>query len=662
MTSSPIDLAQDHKVINLLKGLVIDGVHKAQSGHPGGAMSSVDFAYILFSEFLNYDPDNPNWQGRDRFILSAGHESMLLYSLLHALGWLPLEELKNFRQWGSKTPGHPENHLTPGVECTTGPLGQGAAMSVGFAMAAAHMHKSIDAQLFANRTYAILGDGCIQEDITLGAASLAGHLKLDKLTWYYDRNRIQISGAISRASSDDEVKVFSGFGWNVIEINGHDLTEIRTALKQAHAQSSRPTLIIGNTTIANGAASLAGSAKTHGSPLPDQERIATKQKLELNSEDFFWPDSAANYFQRNFSSQRLRVEQWKGVLQKRLLDKKFAADYEHRFCKKDPNRFPILDFKAGESLPTRNVFGKIIEAWADSAADLIGGSADLEPSNMTEWYAKKVGDYTAENPGGRNIVFGVREFPMSAICNGMALYGGLLPFDATFLVFSDYARAAVRLGALQKAVVIHEYSHDSFYLGEDGPTHQPIEHLMSLRLIPDLLVMRPADANETAVLMHVAALSDKPSAICLSRQKMQTLNLNEQQKADIGKGAYVVLDKDNADLLILATGSEVELALAVAAQIKDFRIRVVSMPCWELFEAQAKSYRHLVLPEKIKNRVSIEAGSTLGWQKYTGSDGLNIGIDHFGASAKAEDLAKNFGFTVEAICQKIKKHDFYLES
>ncbi len=648
----------DLQAINVIKGLIIDGVNQAKSGHPGGAMSSLDFAYVLHTEFLNFDPDDPTWPGRDRFVLSAGHESMLLYSLLHMIGWLPLDELKRFRQLHSKTPGHPENYITTGVECTTGPLGQGAAMSVGMAMAARHLSARLDRELFGHRVYALVGDGCMQEDVTLGAASLAGHWHLHNLIWFYDRNRCQISGHIKRATSDDDASVFRGFGWQVIEIDGHDHAAIRKALIKAQTESQRPTLIIGNTTMAKGAATLEGEHKTHGEPLPAEERRKTREKFGFASEpDFYCPKEAVQQFQKNFAAKRASAKAWQAKLTNKQQDKNFAKLWQQYFAQKDFSDLPHPSWPRDKAIATRNAFGDLLEKWADHLPQLVGGSADLEPSNMTGPFAKLVGDFTADAPQGRNLCFGVREFPMAAICNGIALHGGLIPFDATFLVFSDYARPALRLGAIQKIRVIHEFTHDSFYLGEDGPTHQPIEHLMSLRTIPDFYVMRPADAYETEVLMRKALHLSFPAAICLTRQKLNMLPVSQQQCEDAARGAYVVHDNAEARYLLIATGSEVNLALKVAAILAG-QCRVVSMPCWKLFAEQTADYQEQVLPARMRQRISIEAGTTFGWHKFTGTHGLNIGIDHFGDSAPMEALEKEYGFTPEAVVAKIQQHRF----
>ena len=650
----------DQQVINALKGLVIDGVDAAGSGHPGGAMSSMDLAYLLFTEYLRLDPQDPDWLGRDRFILSAGHESMLIYSLLFATGWLKLDDLKGFRQLHSRTPGHPENLLTPGIECTTGPLGQGAAMSVGFAAATLHLAEKFTPELFCHRTWALLGDGCMQEDITYGAASLAGHLGLGNLIWIYDKNRAQISGKIDRAFSDDEACVYKGLGWNVVTIDGHDHGAIRQAYDRATAQGDRPTLIIADTVMARGAASMEGSHKTHGAPLPAQERQLTKDRLELGDQPFHWREEYTGHFRRNFEQQGKTAQKWRRSLEKHQADSPvFASRWSAHFGRLDVENLPQLPWNHTKPLATRSAFGHALASWADAIPSLVGGSADLEPSNMTGAFAEAVGDFQKSNRGGRNLAFGVREFPMSAFCNGAALHGGLVPFDATFLTFSDYSRPAIRLGALQKARVIHEFTHDSFYLGEDGPTHQPVEHLMSLRLIPDLLVLRPADPLETEVLFKVALAHQGPSCICLSRQSVPFLENDRASVSAAARGAWFVRGNEEAWMVIYATGAEVGLALQVADQFTQHAVAVVSVPCWEQFFAQDRDYQESVMMRQCRRRVSIEAGSTLGWEKFIGDNGLAIGLDTFGASAPAADLAKEFGFTPESIAERIRAQPWF---
>ena len=660
---------RDLQVVNYLKGLVIDGVHQAASGHPGGAMSSMDFAYLLFSEFLHRDPKDPHYFARDRFVLSAGHESMLLYSLLYASDLLSLEDLKNFRQLGSRTPGHPENHICPGVECTTGPLGQGAGMSVGFAIASQHLTAKLKTSLFATRTWCLLGDGCMQEEVTLGAASYAGHLGLGNLIWFYDKNRAQISGSINRVTCDDEKMIFEGFGWHVIELReGHDHKLLRQAIEQAQEQTQRPTLIIGYTKMACGAASLEGSHKTHGAPLPGEEREATKKLFSIPPEaTFYFPTEARQHFQRNFAKWASVAQSRKHQLQQLCSEDPHFKNLYESYFHPDDSKLPALPWCSEKQVATRTCFGKILSHWHPHIPRLIGGSADLEPSNMTEDFANQVKDFQKNHPQGRNLAYGVREFPMACISNGLALYGGLLPFDATFLAFSDYMRPALRLGALQKAQVIHEFTHDSFYVGEDGPTHQPVEQLMSLRLIPDLYVMRPACGRELEALMRVALKKPLPSCVILSRQKIPPLtqllpDLSEEDLKQARLGGWVVQEGGTApDYVFYSTGSEVILALEVALELqrlKNCQVKVVSLPCWELFAEQPTAYQKKVLSPEVRCKVSLEAGSTLGWQKFIGTHGLAVGVDDYGASAPGKDLAYKLGFTAPQILERILAYDF----
>ncbi len=648
---------QDQSVVNIFKGLVIDSVNKSQSGHPGGAMSSMDATYILFSEFLKFNPKDPKWAGRDRFILSAGHMSMLQYTMLYGIGWLSMDDLKNFRQLHAKTPGHPENYVTPGVECTTGPLGQGCAMSLGFAVASKHLASKIDQELFNYKTWVVCSDGDLQECVALSSASLAGHLKLDNLIWVYDKNHIQLSGPTKKCISDNDQTVFEGFGWHVIAIDGHDHAAIRRAYQEARQVKGKPTLVICNTVMGKGCATLENTAKTHGSPLPSDERIQTKLNLGLPSDqDFYVTESAISHFRRNFGKRADEVATWDNRLKEKLKNADFKKAWDSYFAKVSASSLPAVPWDLQKEIPTRNAFGDIIKHWAHALPNLFGGSADLEPSNMTGGFAKAVSDFDGEARSGRNVNFGVREFSMAALCNGMALHGGFIPFDATFLSFADYSRGAIRLGALQKVRVIHEFTHDSFYLGEDGPTHQPVEHVMSLRVIPNLYVMRPACPLETEVLMRVAVDLELPSAFCLTRQKVSYVPGGKSVAEGAKKGAYVVADAADPNLIIIATGSEVGLALKASANLKGYRVRVVSMPCWELFAEQPKTYQEQVLPKHITKRVSIEAGTTLGWAKFVGLDGLTIGLDHFGESAPANVLEELYGFTPAKICESITKH------
>jgi len=664
-TGAFVNTDLDQKTVAVIKGLILDGTRKANSGHPGGAMSSADFAYIVFKDFLKYSPDNPDWFNRDRFVLSAGHESMLLYSLLTLAGYLTLDDLKQFRQYGSRTPGHPEVDLTPSVEATTGPLGQGVGMASGMAIAEVMLRQILGEDILNHYTYVLAGDGDLQEPVALGAAAIAGHLGLGKLILFYDRNRVQISGPTSRADSTDIGAVFRGFGWHVLEIDGHNHQQIREAIIAGQKETTRPTIIIGDTVMAKGAATREGDHETHGSPLPPEEIAATKKKLGLPPEEtFYLPQEVVEHFRARFPQLKQVEAEWQKKLETRLnVDKKFRELWELVQKKELPEFLSIPEFSPEEPLATRAAFGKVLAALADQLPNLTGGSADLEPSNSTRAFMQKVGDFNKENPSGRNLSFGVREFPMGAILNGMALHGGLYPFGATFLVFADYERPALRLSAMQKVPVLHVFTHDSFYVGEDGPTHQPVEQLASLRAIPNFLVIRPADANETAVALRVALeQKERPTALILTRQKLPVLDRDKFPSAqNLRRGAYIVYGSENEipDIILIATGSEVHLALKIAEQISDYRVRVVSMPSMELFNEQPEAYRNQILPPEVEFRVAIEAGCTFGWDKYTGCHGLIIGINHYGNSAPYPDLEKAYGFTPEHLVPFIK--DKYLE-
>ena len=642
------------KISNYLRAMVIDGVQTAQSGHIGGALSSMDVATLLFAEYLRYDPDDAQWQWRDRFILSAGHMSMLLYALHYVIGYLHKEDLHNFRQYNSRTPGHPEQHF-PAVECTTGPLGQGAAMAVGFAIAALHQGTRFGTELFDQQIVALLGDGCLQEGITLAAASYAGHLALSNLTWIYDKNNRQISGAIERVTSDDFAKIFAGFGWRVTTIDGHDYQQIRNALALIRQPRHQPLFIISNTVMSKGTHAVEGDHRYHGAPLPASEAQLSRHHLGVKgTAKFYWPETARAFWHTKMQTQRAFVRQKNACLQQKLNDKKFAARWQQQGTI-DCSTVPYITWSP-EKLATRKAFGKILRHYAAHLPSLMGGSADLEPSNMTAEFNTYVGEFTATKRDGRGLAFGVREFPMAAIVNGIALFGDLLPFAATFLCFSDYMRPALRLAALQKLKVIHEFTHDSFFVGEDGPTHQPVEHLCSLRAIPDFYVIRPADAEETEVMFCLATKLNFPTAFCLTRQDLPLLPRTPQQREHIVRGAYTLANEEAHDLLFIATGSEVALALQVAAQLKqqhNIHARVVSMPCRELFEQQDATYREQVFPASQRKRVVIEAGTAQGWEGYRGDAGLSIGVEQFGQSARGHDLAEHFGFTVDAVLQRV---------
>ncbi len=650
----------DYKAISVIKSLILDGTRKANSGHPGGAMSSTDFVYILFKDYLKFSPENPKWFNRDRFILSAGHESMLLYSILTMIGYLTVDDLKNFRQFGSLTPGHPEVDLTPGVEATTGPLGQGISMGVGMAIAEIMLQKMLGKEIVNHFTYVLVGDGDLQEPVALGASAIAGHLGLGNLIVYYDKNDIQISGKTSRADSTNIETVFKGLGWHIININGHNHNEIKDAILLAQSKKEKPTLIIGKTIMAHGLATKEGNTETHGAPLPPEEISATKEKFGLPANKFFQlPDDIINHFRKRFPKLIKAQKEWNELLKTKLnSDNKFNRFWELVINKKLPANLKLSEFSYKEKMATRAAFGKVLDDLADQLPNFVGGSADLEPSNSTKAFAQKVGDFNKLNHSGRNIAFGVREFPMGAILNGMALHGGIRPYGATFFVFSDYERPALRLSAMQKLPVLHVFTHDSFYVGEDGPTHQPVEHLAALRSIPNLLVVRPADATETTTAMMLALeQKQRPTALILTRQTLPVIDRTKYPSADNLKyGAYIIKgnEDETPDIIIIATGSEVHLALETAEQFPNYRIRVVNMPSMELFEEQSEEYKNKILPPEVTLRLIIEAGTTFGWHKYAGSKGIILGIDHYGNSAPAQVLQKMYGFTVENIIKTIE--------
>ena len=652
---------KDQFSIAVLKGLIMDGVRKANSGHPGGAMSSADFIYLLFKDYLKYSPQNSEWFDRDRFVLSGGHMSMLQYGILHMVGWMKLSELKKFRQLGSQTPGHPEVDIK-GVECTTGPLGQGFAMGVGMAFAEAYLNevtseKESDQKLVDHFTYVLATDGDLQEPVSLGAAAIAGHLGLKKLVVYYDANDAQISGKVSRSDSVDYATVFDGLGWNVQTIDGHDHSAMHFAIETAKVMN-KPSIIIGNTVMAKGSANMEQDHNTHGAPLSQDEIDLTKKKLGLPDKKFFVPEQVVEHFRTRFNDLIALENEWSDAYKKFSKNSELKNIIASTISEKIISEFDTPDFSAGEVLATRKAFGAVLDSIADDFPQLVGGSADLEPSNYTGNFAEKFGDFTKLNQSGRNIPFGVREFPMAAMMNGMALHGGLIPFGGTFLVFADYERPALRLAAIQKIRVIHEFTHDSFYVGEDGPTHQPVEQIMSLRAIPDFCVYRPADAKETASCMKLALKNDSmPSALILTRQGVPIIEGSQNQVDDnVTKGAYTLLDcSGSPEIVILASGSEVSLAIEVANKLNDKKIRVVSMPCWELFDMQPNEYKEKLIPKRGSLKVSIEAGVTQGWEKYIGRYGLSIGINQFGSSAPAADLAEKFGFTCDKVIEKINK-------
>ncbi|MGE4291709.1 MAG: transketolase [Desulfovibrio sp.] len=656
-------LTKDQLVVNTVKGLVMDGTRKANSGHPGGAMSSADFATTLFKDFLNYDPEDPTWFNRDRFVLSAGHESMLLYSLLHLQGFLPGEELEKFRQWGSKTPGHPERHLTPGVEATSGPLGQGFSQAVGMAAAEAFLNESLGADVVDHFTYVLASDGDIQEPVSLGSAILAGRWGLGKLIAFYDSNKVQIAGACSRVDCTNYTQAFDSFGWHVQEVDGHDRAAIAEAITRARMEATRPSIIIGHTIMAQGTAHREGDHETHGSPLPPEEIAATKTKMGLDPEKFFQvPAEALAHFRARCNDLRTNVGDWKANLQAKMGNKEFAAQWKLFTGPRSALQVEMPVFTPGEKVATRKAWGNCLTQIMDQLPQLVGGSADLDPSNMTVKFRDHVGCFGVDGFGSRNFSFGVREFPMAAIVNGLALHGGVIPFGATFLTFSDYCRNAVRMSALQELPALYVFTHDSFYLGEDGPTHQPIEHISSLRLIPGVIDLRPADATETALCLQTALHSEnRPSCLFLTRQGLPTLDphVHTNMTEGVKKGGYVLQDPEGGpeavDMVIVATGSEVSLAMSAAKLLPQFKIRIVSMPSMTLFEEQSKAYKDSVLLPQVARRVAVEAGRPELWYRYVGMDGLIKGIDHFGHSAPSQKLEQEYGFTPEAFAKLIQE-------
>lgn len=649
-----------NKAINTLRFLSADAVQKANSGHPGLPMGAAAMAFTIWTRHLRHSPRNPKWMGRDRFILSGGHGSALLYSLLHLSGYdLSLEQLQNFRQWGSLTPGHPEYGLTPGVEVTTGPLGQGFANGVGMAIAAAHLaavfnkpgHELIDPFI-----YAIVTDGDLMEGVAAEAASLAGHLSLGKLIYLYDDNNISIDGSTDLAFTEDRAKRFEAYGWHIQRVDdGNDVDAIDSAIKAAKADP-RPSLILCKTVIGFGSPNRQGTQKAHGEPLGDDELNAAKENLGWEKEPrFLIPEDVLAFYRQAVDRGRELEADWKmrreaysrlfpdlgAEFNRRVLMNKLSADWEASLP-----TFPA-DVKG---MATRAASGKVINAIAAKLPELIGGSADLAPSNNTK--IEGVPAFQKESPAGRNFHFGVREHAMGSILNGMAVFGGVIPYGATFLVFADYMRAAIRLAALSHYPAIFIFTHDSVGLGEDGPTHQPVEHLTSLRLIPNLVVIRPADANETAQAWKVAiSRRDGPTALAFTRQNVPTLDVGHA--SGLSRGAYVLKDFGDPEIILMASGSEVSLALEAAQKLAEEGkgVRVVSFPSWELFEKQDEAYRESVLPKNIQKRLAVEAGSSLGWERYASSV---IGIERFGASAPAKVIFEKLGFTVENVVAKAK--------
>ncbi|ACL24778.1 transketolase [Chloroflexus aggregans] len=661
---APATSTIDQLCANAIRALAIDAVQQANSGHPGLPLGMADAAYVLWTRFLKHNPSDPHWPNRDRFVLSAGHGSMLLYALLHLTGYdLPLDELKRFRQWGSRTPGHPEYHETPGVEMTTGPLGQGIATAVGMAIAErwlATKFNRVGFPIVDHYTYVIASDGDLMEGISHEAASLAGHLRLGKLIVLYDSNDISLVGPTKLAWSENVAERFAAYGWQVLYADGHNMAAVALVLAEAIADSERPSLIITRTVIGYGSPR-AGSHKAHGEPLGAEGVRLTKEALGWPTEPpFYVPDEVYDHMQLAVEIGEVRQREWEAML------KRYRAAYPDLALEWDLLQSGGLPTGWEAALPvfppdpkakgTRVASGAVLQALAPIIPGLLGGSADLHTSDFT--YLEGLGSISGDNFNARNLHFGVREHAMGAILNGMALHGGIIPYGGTFLVFSDYMRPAIRLAALMKLRVIYVLTHDSIGVGEDGPTHQPVEHLVALRAIPNLLVVRPGDANEVAMAWRLALTrTDGPTAIILSRQNVPTLDRSRLGAADgVLRGGYVLRAADPAQAIIIATGSEVALALAAADQLatEGIAVQVVSMPCRELFDRQDHTYRDRVLPPSVKARVAVEAGRSLGWERYVGCEGAIIGVDRFGASAPFQRIYTEFGFTVEQIVATVK--------
>ncbi len=652
-----MDAAFTLRAINTLRFLSADAVQQANSGHPGLPMGAAAMAFTLWTRHLRHNPRNPHWPGRDRFILSGGHGAMLLYALLHLSGYdLPLDELKNFRQWGSKTPGHPERGLTPGVEMTTGPLGQGFATGVGMAIAQAHLAALFAPELFDHYIYALVTDGDLMEGVASEAASLAGHLQLGRLIYLYDDNRISIDGPTDLTFTEDRAARFEAYGWFVQKVgDGNDVEALDAAIRAARAQP-RPSLILCRTHIGFGAPTRQDTAKAHGEPLGEEELRAAKQRLGWPLEPrFYIPEDVLAFYRQALERGRQAEDEWNARLAAyKAAHPERAAELERRLRGELPegwtSALPSF-FPDPKGMATRAASGQVLNALSEVLPELLGGSADLTPSNNTKFASATA--FQKDNRGGRYVHFGVREHAMAAALNGMALYGGVIPYGGTFLVFSDYMRPAIRMAALAHIPSIFVFTHDSIGLGEDGPTHQPVEHLAALRAMPNLLVIRPADANEVAQAWRMAILRrDGPTALILTRQAVPIITTPEQARG-LERGAYVLdsLGREKPDLILMASGSEVSLIHAAGRRLAEegYRVRLVSFPAWRLFEQQDEAYKEAVLPRAVRARLAVEAGAGLGWERYVGSQGRILSVERFGASAPYPILFQKFGLTVENV-------------
>ena len=651
-------------IANTIRGLSVDGVAAANSGHPGMPLGMADVCAVLWSEHMNFNPKNPKWLNRDRYILSAGHGSMLIYSLLHLYGYdLSMDDLKAFRQWGSKTPGHPENFVTAGVETTTGPLGQGVANAVGFALAEASLaarYNREGSEIIDHYTYVVAGDGCLQEGISHEACSFAGHNKLGKLIMLYDSNNITIDGPTHISFTEDTRKRFEAYGWQVLEIDGHDYDQINAAIAEAKKEKSKPSIIICKTIIGFGSPNRAGTSKAHGEPFPAEEIELMKEKLGLpKDKSFFVPDEISDLRAKTQEKGENLENKWNELWENYKNKNQEAAKELENSIKGEISKeaLDIPQFGSEKAIATRSASGTILNHIAKYIPQLMGGSADLTPSNNTLPAGEE--SFSPENPKGRYIRYGVREHGMAAIMNGMALHGGVLPYSGTFFVFSDYMRPAMRMSALMEQQVVYVLTHDSIGLGEDGPTHQPEAHLWAYRMIPNMTVIRPMDANETAEAWKSALKNKKgPTCLVLTRQNLPVYDragLGWAKSEEAQKGGYVLCEDKDFEAIIIATGSEVELAVEAKAKLNEqgVKVRIVSMPSTNIFDEQPQEYKESVLPKNILKRVAVEAGVTLGWYKYVGLEGRVIGLDRFGASAPYKTLYKEFGITTDAIVEAV---------
>ena len=651
-------------IANTIRGLSVDGVAAANSGHPGMPLGMADVCAVLWSEHMNFNPKNPKWLNRDRFILSAGHGSMLIYSLLHLYGYdLSMDDLKAFRQWGSKTPGHPENFVTAGVETTTGPLGQGVANAVGFALAEASLaarYNKEGSEIIDHYTYVVAGDGCLQEGISHEACSFAGHNKLGKLIMLYDSNNITIDGPTHISFTEDTRKRFEAYGWQVLEIDGHDYDQINAAIAEAKKEKSKPSIIICKTIIGFGSPNRAGTSKAHGEPFPAEEIELMKEKLGLpKDKSFFVPDEISDLRAKTQEKGENLENKWNELWENYKNKNQEAAKELENSIKGEISKeaLDIPQFGSEKAIATRSASGTVLNHIAKYIPQLMGGSADLTPSNNTLPAGEE--SFSPENPKGRYIRYGVREHGMAAIMNGMALHGGVLPYSGTFFVFSDYMRPAMRMSALMEQQVVYVLTHDSIGLGEDGPTHQPEAHLWAYRMIPNMTVIRPMDANETAEAWKSALKNKKgPTCLVLTRQNLPVYDragLGWAKSEEAQKGGYVLCEDEDFEAIIIATGSEVELAVEAKAKLNEqgIKVRIVSMPSTNIFDEQPQEYKDSVLPKNILKRVAVEAGVTLGWYKYVGLEGRVIGLDRFGASAPYKTLYKEFGITTDAIVEAV---------